>query len=110
MTRRILPDRRSNVTRDVHWNGHAFTVTVGLDPATWQPCEVFADTSKGGDMAAALSDACVLISIALQHGITPSSLGKSLARVPLLWGGEGQDAPASPVGAIVEALTAEVQP
>lgn len=104
-----LPQRRSNITRAVEWNNHAFTVTIGLDPATWQPAEVFADTSKGGDMAAALADACVVISLALQHGITPADLGKSLGRVPVLWGEEGQDAPASPIGAIVEAIQGEVR-
>lgn len=105
--RTALPHRRSNITRAVEWNGHSFTVTIGLDPVTWRPAEVFADTSKGGDMAAALADACVVISLALQHGITPADLGKSLGRVPLLWA-EG-DAPASPIGAIVEAIQGEVQ-
>lgn len=109
MTRQTLPQLRSNVTRAVEWSGHAFTVTIGLHPETWQPAEVFADTAKGGDMAAALADACVLISIALQHGIAPAALAKSLARVPVLWGDEGQDAPASPVGAIIEAVLAEVR-
>lgn len=110
MTRQTLPHRRSNVTRAVEWNGHAFTVTIGLDPATWAPVEVFADTLKGGDMAAALADACVVVSIALQHGIAPADLAKSLARVPVLWGDDGQTAPASPVGAILDAVLAEVRP
>lgn len=109
MTRSTLPQRRSNITRAVEWNGHAFTVTIGLDPDTWQPAEVFADTAKGGDMAAALADACVILSIALQYGIAPADLAKSLGRVPVLWAGEGVDGPASPVGAIVEAIQAEVR-
>ena len=110
MTRATLPQRRSNVTRAVEWNGHAFSVTIGLDPATWQPAEAFCDTAKGGDMAAALADACVIISIALQHGIAPADLAKSLGRVPVLWAEEGVTQPASPVGAIVEAILAEVRP
>ena len=108
MSRTVLPQRRSNITRAVEWNGHAFTVTIGLDPATWQPAEVFADTAKGGDMAAALADACVILSIALQHGIAPADLAKSLGRVPA-WPGNGETQPASPVGAIVEAILAEVR-
>jgi hypothetical protein len=104
------PHSRSNVTRAVKWNGHAFTVTIDRDPYTWRPAKVFADTSKGGQMAATLADACVLVSIALQHGITPADLAKSLGCVPVLWGDERQDAPASPIGAIVEVIQAEVQP
>lgn len=107
MTRATLPQRRPNVTRSAEWDGHAFTVTIGFDPATGAPMEVFADTTKGGQMAATLADACVVISIALQHGIGVDALSKSLGRVPVLWGAEGQDAPASPVGAILEAITDE---
>jgi hypothetical protein len=109
MTRATLPHRRPNVTRTAEWSGHAFTVTIGLDPETLRSVEVFADTLKGGDMQATLADACVIISLALQHGITAGELAKSLARVPVLWGEEGQTAPASPLGAIVEAIQAEVQ-
>jgi hypothetical protein len=107
--RTTLPQRRPNITRAVEWDGHAFTVTIGLDPATWQPVEVFADTAKGGQMAATLADACVLVSIALQHGIGVEALGKSLGRVPDIWRGEGAEKPASPVGAVLEALRAEVR-
>ena len=81
--------------------------TCHADPATGAPMEVFADTTKGGQMAATLADACVVISIALQHGIGVDALSKSLGRVPVLWGAEGQDAPASPVGAILEAIADE---
>jgi hypothetical protein len=109
VTRTTLPQRRPNLTRACEWSGHAFTVTIGIDPMTGHPVEVFADTGKGGDMAAALADACVVISLALQWGIPPEDLAKSLGRVPVLWGDEGQDAPASPIGAIVEAILAEVR-
>ena len=109
MKRATLPGRRPNVTRAAEWNGHAFTVTIGLDPATGAPAEVFADTARGGDMAPTLADACVIVSLALQHGIAPDALAKSLARVPVLWAEEGVTAPASPVGAIVDAILAEVR-
>jgi hypothetical protein len=105
--RKTLPNRRPNLTRAVQWDGHDFTVTIGIDPATGAPAEVFADTRKGGQMQATLADACVMISLALQHGIAPADLAKSLGRVPVLWGPEGRDAPASPVGAVVEALLGE---
>lgn len=109
MTRASLPTRRPNCTRSVEWQGHAMTVTIGFDPVTGSPVEVFCNTDKGGDMAATLADASVVLSVALQHGITPAELGKSLGRVPVLWGEEGQTQPSSPVGAIVEAILAEVR-
>jgi hypothetical protein len=105
--RKTLPNRRPNLTRAVQWDGHDFTVTIGIDPATGAPAEVFADTRKGGQMQATLADACVLISLALQHGIAPADLAKSLGRVPA-WNGNDNTAPASPVGAVVEALLGEV--
>ncbi len=107
MTRAILPTRRPNVTLSVNWQGHPLDVTVGFDPTTGQPAEVFVTTPKGGDMQAALADASVILSIALQHGISPVEFGKSLGRVPLLWGAEGATQPASPLGAVVEAIAAE---
>ena len=109
MTRATLPQCRPNITRVVQWDGHEFSVTIGIDPATGQPAEVFADTAKGGQMQATIADACVVISIALQHGVTAADLAKSLGRVPVLWGDEGATQPASPVGAVVEAIMGEVR-
>lgn len=109
MTRAALPNCRSNVTRTVHWDGHEFTVTIGLDPVTWQPAEVFADTAKGGQMHVTIADACVWASIAMQHGVTPAELAKSLGKVPVPGAPKGTTGPASPLGAIVEAIMAEVR-
>lgn len=105
MPRTALPHRRPNLTLDAAWNGHPITVTVGYDLAG-EPREVFASTRSGGDMAATLADACVLVSIALQHSIPHETLGKSLGRVPDLLAGGGATVPASPVGAILEAVQA----
>jgi ribonucleoside-diphosphate reductase alpha chain len=104
MARQRLPDRRPSLTVASDWQGHGVTVTMGFDPACGDVREVFADAASGGAMQAVLSDACVLISIALQHGIAPAALAKSLARVPAWIGGEEATAPASPVGAVVEVL------
>ena len=104
MTRTALPNARPSITADVHWNGHAFPVTIGLTYPDMKPAEVFADVAKGGDMQWAIADACVVISLALQHGIAPADLAKSLGRVPS-WQGE---VPASPLGAVVNAIM-EVQ-
>lgn len=108
--RHTLPARRPNCTTSITWNNHPMDVTIGFDPATGQPSEVFANTAKGGDMQSALADASVILSIALQHGIAPADLAKSLGRVPVLWGDEGATQPASPVGAILEAILAEARP
>ncbi len=102
--REELPDRRPATTTIVHWNGHDFPVTIGFTFPGLQPAEVFADVAKGGDMQWAIADACVVISLALQHGISPADLAKSLGRVPS-WQGE---VPASPLGAVVNAIMQEV--
>jgi hypothetical protein len=107
MTRCHLPNLRPSVTVTVHWNGQAFPVTIGFHPDTGAPSEAFADVAKGGDLQWVIADACVLISIAMQHGIAPADLAKSLGRVPT-WGDDGATAPASPVGAVMDAILAEV--
>lgn len=104
LNRRPLPNRRENVTVEVKWCGVEFTVTPGYDPETGDLAEVFADCPKGGQMAFTLADACVLISVALQHGITVDQISKSLSRVPDTFVGGDASLPASPVGAIIEAL------
>lgn len=100
--RQPLPERRPNFTVETAWNGHPITVTVGLR-LDGSPAEVFADTPRGGDLQASIADACVLISLALQNGLAPGELAKSLGRVPVLTE-PGAVAPASPVGAIVGVL------
>ena len=111
MTRQALPNRRENETISATWTApdgstHAFAVCVGLDDAG-AVREVFVNHAKGA-MAATLADACVLISIALQHGISPADLGKSLGQVPA-WG-EDATAPASPIGTIMQAIAGAAQP
>ena len=98
--RRQLPTRRRNISTDSAWVGpdgtaHNFAVTIGLDDDL-RPMEVFANHAKGA-MAATLADACVLISLALQHGVPVESLEKSLGRVPSMQG----EGPASPIGTII---------
>ena len=110
MTRQTLPTRRPNATIATAWGQHAFTVTLGFDPETGAVREVFADRPKIDAMQPILSDACVVISILLQHGIAPADLAKSLGRVPVFTGKEGATGPASPLGVVVEAILAEVQP
>lgn len=101
MPRTPLPARRQNETFSLRHQGHAFTVTVGYDPAG-RPREVFADTSKAGtELAHMIADACVIISLALQCGVAPADLVKSLGRVPDLDEGRGACRPASALGSIM---------
>ena len=106
MTRARLPDRRPSTTHKAVWQteagSHSFYVTVGYDPATGQPMECFyGDGQKTGtQLRDSLSDACVLISMLMQHGTTLDEIAHSLATVPVF----GERRPASPVGAVVEAV------
>ncbi len=106
MTRQRLPDRRPSVNLAVTWSTlesqHHFTLTVGYHPETGRISEVFyADGQREGSaMQHTVQDACVVISLALQRGVLPSELAHSLGRMPVY----GTDGPASPIGAIVDAL------
>lgn len=105
MTRKTLPNRRPSVSVDTEWGGHPITVTVGFDPISGDPRELFANTPDGGHMQAVIADACVWASIALQHGVPPDALAKSLGLVPDPLRGRDATAPASPLGVIAAVLT-----
>ena len=112
--RRRLPNRRSSETHALSVGNHRFTATVGFDPANGQPQEVFLDGPKDGtELAAILDDASVVLSLAMQHGIRPATLAKSVARIPLVpltpadlaeVTGPRQTAPASVIGAVLDLL------
>lgn len=100
LSREPLPARRQSQTRTIFWQNHLITITAGYYD-DGRIGETFADVERGGHMQATLSDACVLISIALQHGHTLATLSKSLAFMPDF---AGNEIPASPIGAILTAL------
>ena len=112
--RRRLPNRRDAVTQTLLVGSHTFAATVGFDPATGRPREVFLAGAKDGtDMAAILDDASVVISISLQHGISATALAKSVARLPLApltpadlaeAAGPRNTVPASVIGAALDFL------
>lgn len=104
MTRTPMRNRRQNETRKVVFQGWPYFICVGYDDAG-RPREVFADGSKqGSDMQAVMRDACIVISIALQHDVEPAELARSLGTVPALTDGNEVEIHASIVGAIVECL------
>ena len=82
MSRKYLPTRRQVTTTTITWNEHLFDLTIGFyDEELLHPGEVFANSGKTPEAVQQLvQDACVLISVALQHGISPSALGKSIPR------------------------------
>ena len=89
-----------------------FTATVGFNPESGQPRELFLTAGKEGSMLnALLADAAVVISVALQHGVPAAALAKSVGRLPAgpvapadLDHAPVQNVPASPIGAALDLL------
>jgi ribonucleoside-diphosphate reductase alpha chain len=111
--RKRLPSRRPSLTEALEVAGQSFTATVGFDPKTDRPCEVFLTAGKEGSLInAMLADAAVVISVALQHGVSAQALAKSIGRLPEgpvtpadLDGGKPARLPASPIGAALDLVT-----
>ena len=77
--RQRLPTRRPNETMEVTHEGATYAITLGSDPATGEVREIFSHGAKiGSAMDAILDDACILLSIMLQHGISASSFAGSM--------------------------------
>ena len=138
LVRTRLPDRRTAVLCDLVFERWIVAVNIGFDRPGGQPLEVFLDRFKrargypgepdiaallagisGFDVAAMLNDFAVVISLALQYGIPPAALAKSMGRVPapvLAIGrsidpgaldqpdSQGPRLPASVVGAVLDLL------
>ena len=103
MTRERLPNRRPNETTTLVFGGMSFAVTIGFFTTDGRPGEVFASGAKSGcDLDYLLDDACVALSLLLQHGVAPAALAKSMGRA-----GDGAT-PASIIGALADRL-AEVR-
>jgi hypothetical protein len=103
--RRRLPNRRFAVTEEIAAaDGLRITATIGFDPddPEQRPAELFLSGGEDGSgakvgsvMAAILDDACVVISVALQHGLPVTALAHSVS-----------PGCASPIGAALELLLA----
>ena len=75
VTRERLPNRRPAITETLEVAGQYFEASIGFDPATAQPRELFLAGAKDGSaLAAILDDAAVVFSVALQHGIPAETL------------------------------------
>lgn len=101
-----LPNRRPNATLSVPFQGHSFFITMGFDEEG-RIREVFGNASRlDSDMDFIMSDVCILISVALQHGIGLAELAKSLKMKPDSADGQ-TESPASLIGEVVWALERE---
>ena len=99
-TRQRLSDRRQSRIVDLDFGGRQYAVGIGYFP-DGRPGEVFAKGAKiGSSMDAILDDACVTLSLLLQHSVQPAAIAKSMSRIR-----DGQ--PASPIGAMVDLIASE---
>ncbi len=91
--RQRLPNRRLNETVDLRFEGQHYHVTTGCF-ADGRPGEVFCHGAKVGSwMDLLIDDACVALSLLLQHRVEPQALAHSMGRL-------GNGAPASIIGAL----------
>ncbi len=82
-SRTRLPNRRPLITESLLIGAQAIEASVGFDPVTGRPRELFLTGAKDGtDLAAILDDASVVLSVALQHGVPSAALVRSVARLP----------------------------
>ena len=106
--RHVLPTRRLTETRRIETpDGHKIYLSVGFDPSEpSRPREVFysAGFKSGSQLEFQIQDACVLLSLLLQHGHRPEDVAKSLARAEQP---DGSMAYASITGLIVDELIVE---
>jgi len=102
MSRRRLPNRRPSVTAELTHDRCVYAVSVGFDPADGWLGEVFTHGAKvGSNMDGILDDACIGLSLLLQHGVEPTALASTMGRL-----GDGKT-PASIIGALADLLTRE---
>ena len=100
--RRTLPQRRRAETFELSFGGldRAHTVTVGYydDQSIG---EVFINGGKSGEMVESIArDGAVLLSLALQYGADLRNIKSAITR-------DGQGAPSSIIGAVVDRLSEE---
>lgn len=95
-----LPARRPSIVATVEWQGATWLLGAGFD-REGRAREVFLDGPKvGSDQEALLDDACVAVSLLLQHGLGAAELAAHLGRE----GSEPGAPMASPLGRIAAEL------
>jgi hypothetical protein len=87
-SRRPLPQRRSAIAVELEHAGHHFRMQIGHFP-DGALGEVFLDAAKQNSaLDAFAADVAILISLLLQHNVTPAEIGHALRRAPGWYGGE----------------------
>ena len=103
--RNKLPTRRLTETRKVEIEtGQTVFLSVGYDPdEPTKPVEVFYSSGfkSGAQLEFQVQDFCILFSLLLQYGMTPTDVAKSLSRKEMP---DGELEYASVSGAIVAEL------
>lgn len=102
MTRTALPQRRYSETFEIDFGGllKSYSVTVGFYADPRKVGEVFISGGKSGEAVEAIArDGAVLLSLALQHGAPLDTIAHAVTR-------DGQGAPSTIVGAVVDRLIA----
>ena len=95
--RHALPARRASETLDFSHDGIRYTLTVGTYP-DGRPGEVFIDGPKAGSGAQVnATDAAVILSIAMQHGVPVATLRAAVSR-------NAAGEPTGPIGAVLDLL------
>ena len=80
-SRERLPTRRPAKTAELEYEGARYAVTIGFYP-DGRPGEVFTAGAKvGSAMDGLLDDACILVSLLLQHGVQPAALARTMGRL-----------------------------
>jgi hypothetical protein len=97
--RQALPMRRRCETFEIDFGGlnRSHTVTVGFYD-DGRPGEIFINGGKSGELVEAIArDGAVLLSMALQHGVSLQTIRHALTR-------DSFNQPTSIVGAVVDRL------
>ena len=80
------PDRRPTITSMIDGGGIRAHATIGYDPETFAPIEIFLRPSSGARAGSMMDMLCddisVLLSLMLQHGMRPEAILPSLGRFP----------------------------
>jgi hypothetical protein len=93
------------MTMQFAYEANNYSVTFGFDVSNDRIGEVFTHGAKiGSAMDRILDDACVALSLLLQHGVEPAALAASMGRL-----GDGKS-PASIIGALADLIAKESQP
>jgi hypothetical protein len=97
--RQRLPNRRRAATFSFEVGGLSYVCTVGRFPDDGRVAEVFLTNHKAGSTAGIMaSDAAVVASIALQHGVPLDTIRRALMR-------DTKGRASGPLGAALDLVT-----